>query len=237
MEEKNNTKQWVVAAIILVVVVLLFMLAFSGKKEPAPTVTAPETKAEATAPAAEQDKPSAVEKAAEQRKQPEEKQKPAKESQAVSEEASGAVAAKAGSETPKPQKKAIKVEPQNVVLTFTATSEKDFNYEVFYTVEREVWFDAGHMVEYPGKAGTHRYSIVIPSDEVYRIRLDFASNPGTVTVKDIYLMGAQRADLNQFGEYELNQIDKAVVNEDGSFTIISAQDDPYMAYRSPLLPE
>ena len=50
-------------------------------------------------------------------------------------------------------------------------------------------------------------------------------------------MGAQRADLNQFGEYELNQIDKAVVNEDGSFTIISAQDDPYMAYRSPLLPE
>ena len=72
---------------------------------------------------------------------------------------------------------------------------------------------------------------------MYRIRLDFASNPGTVTVKDIYLMGAQRADLNQFGEYELNQIDKAVVNEDGSFTIISAQDDPYMAYRSPLLPE
>ena len=61
MEEKNNTKQWVVAAIILVVAVLLFMLAFSGKKEPAPTVTAPETKAEATAPAAEQDKPSAVE--------------------------------------------------------------------------------------------------------------------------------------------------------------------------------
>ena len=51
MEEKNNTKQWVVAAIILVVAVLLFMLAFSGKKEPAPTVTAPETKAEATAPA------------------------------------------------------------------------------------------------------------------------------------------------------------------------------------------
>ena len=37
-------------------------------------MTAPETKAEATAPAAEQDKPSAVEKAAEQRKQPEEKQ-------------------------------------------------------------------------------------------------------------------------------------------------------------------
>lgn len=225
MEEKNNMKQWVVAAIILVVAVLLFMLAFSGKKETAPTVTAPETKAEATAPAAEQ------------RKQPEEKQMPAKESQAVSEEASDAVVAAAGSETPKPQKKAIKVEPQNVVLTFTATSEKDFNYEVFYTVEREVWFDAGHMVEYPGKSGTHRYSIVIPSDEVYRIRLDFASNPGTVTVKDIYLMGAQRADLNQFGEYELNQIDKAVVNEDGSFTIISAQDDPYMAYRSPLLPE
>ena len=83
-----------------------------------------------------------------------------------------------------------------MVLTFTATSEKDFNYEVFYTVEREVWFDAGHMVEYPGKAGTHRDCIGIPSDEVYRIRLDIASNPGSVSVKDIILMVGNKKEFN-----------------------------------------
>ena len=134
-------------------------------------------------------------------------------------------------------KEVIEVEPENAVLMFTATAEKDFNYEVYYTVEREVWYDAEHVVAEEGKTGTHNYSIVLPEKAVYRIRLDFGSAPGTVTVKNVRLDGSQKADLNDFNNYEFAQIDKYQKNEDGSLTITSEQGDPYMAFRTELLSE
>ncbi len=209
-EAQRNPKQAAVAGIILLVAILLLVLAFAGRKE-SPKQAIEKTQAPAatvTAPI-----PATVETPKEEMAAPKEETKA------------------------EPEKEIIKVEPKNAVLTFDATAEKDFTYQVFYTVAREVWFDGEHNVEYPGKAGTHKYSIVLPAQEVFRIRLDFASNPGTVTIKDIRLTGSQQADLNNWSEYELNQMDKATPNEDGSFTIISEQDDPYMAYRPALLPE
>ena len=94
-----------------------------------------------------------------------------------------------------------------------------------------------HVVAEEGKTGTHNYSIVLPEKAVYRIRLDFGSAPGTVTIKNIRLEGSQKADLNDIANCEINQIDKLTENEDGSITVTSAQEDPYIAYRTPLLPE
>ena len=136
-----------------------------------------------------------------------------------------------------PVKQPIKIEPQNAVVTFTATAEKEFTYAIYYTVEREVWFEEKYKVEYPGKIGKHKYSIVLPEKEVFRVRIDFGSNPGEVTIKDIFVTGSQKADLNNFADYELHQFEKTTQNKDGSFTIKSTQEDPYMAFLDALLPE
>lgn len=138
---------------------------------------------------------------------------------------------------PEAPKEVIKIEPKNIIVSFTATAENDFTYEVYYTVAREVWFDPEHVVAYDGKSGMHKYSIVIPEESIYRFRLDFGEKPGSVSIKDIRLDGAQQADLSNFENYRMTQIDKSQVNDDGSLTIISLQSDPFMEYLLPLQPE
>ncbi len=137
----------------------------------------------------------------------------------------------------KEEKKIIKIEPENAVLTFEATADKAFDYQIFYTVEREIWFDASHVVDVAGKEGMHKYNVVIPSDKVYRVRIDFGSEPGMVTIRNIYMNGVQQADLNDFDKYSYNKIDKKNKNNDGSLTIISSQEDPFIEYKEALLPE
>lgn len=236
MNIKNNAKQWIVAGIILVAAILMLMLGFSEKKAPAPAVE--KAKPEAALPV------KAPEPAAEA--EPAVPAEPSAETAPAAEEKAAAPAEAVADETVAPIKEAkpeeaskevIEVEPENAVLMFTATAEKDFTYEVYYTVEREVWFDADHVVAAEGKAGTENYGIVLPEKAVYRIRLDFGSYPGTVTVKNVRLDGSQKADLNDFNNYEFAQIDKYQKNEDGSLTITSEQEDPYMAFRTELLSE
>lgn len=252
-EAKKNPKQAVVAGVILMVAVLLLLLVLGGdkKEKSAPAVKAlpavkevvvetkevvakPEPKVEAEVAA-----PTPV-------VEPDEPKEPAVEAEPIAKETPAAEAfvptvEEAVEEAPADEesvsKEVIKIEPQNVVLTFTATAEKDFTYQVFYTVVREVWFDASHVIDYEGKAGTQKYSIVLPEKSIYRIRLDFGSEPGTVTIKDIYVTGSQVADLNDFSKYELNQLDKSTVNKDGSLTFVSHQADPYIAYREALQEE
>lgn len=225
MNIKSNTKQWVVAGVILVTAILMLMLGFSGKETKAPEKTTPPQVEQPVA----KPEPVAAEPVAPKVEEAEPK---IEEAPAVAEPAP-----KAEEKPAEPEKEVIKVEPKNAVLMFTATAEKDFNYEVYYTVEREVWYDAEHVVAEEGKTGTHNYSIVLPEKAVYRIRLDFGSAPGTVTIKNIRLEGSQKADLNDIANCEINQIDKLTENEDGSITVTSAQEDPYIAYRTPLLPE
>ncbi len=236
MNIKNNTKQWVVAGIILVAAILMLMLGFSEKKAPKPTIE--KAKPAAVLPVVTPEPTVPVEPTVEKEDVAETKPavnaEPSRTESTVIQDHAPTEATMAVKET---AKEIIEVEPQNAVLMFTATAEKDFTYEVYYTVEREVWFDADHFVIAEGKAGTDNYSIVLPEKSVYRIRLDFGSYPGTVTVKNVRLEGSQRADLNDFKNYEFIQIDKLQENEDGSLTITSEQEDPYMAFRTSLLPE
>lgn len=235
-EVKITKKQMIVAGIIVLVAVILLASVFGGKKE---EVKAPIVKVEEKLPVQEENK---VQEPTEP--QIEEEKAEQEEVQAIEEVApiqAPEMAAPEDENTeksiPEATKEVIEVEPQNSVLSFETTTDKALNYQIFYTVEREVWYDASHVVEHQGEAGSHKYSIVIPSGKVFRIRIDFDSNPGKVTIKNIYLDGTQKADLNNFGEYAYNQIDVKEENKDGSLTITSQQDDPYMEYLTPLLPE
>lgn len=226
-EIKITKKQKIVAGIIVAVAVILLISVFSGEKtEPTKPTPAPIK--------VEEKLPEEAVKVVEPKTEEKVEEKPQAVKPAKVEEPQKAVEEK---ELPKVTKEIIEVEPKNSVLTFEATSEKPLNYQVFYTVKREVWYDASHVVEHEGEAGTHKYSIVIPSDKVYRVRIDFDSNPGKVTIKNIYLDGTQKADLNNFDGYAYNQIDTKTKNKDGSLTLTSGEDDPYMEYLTPLLPE
>ena len=118
-----------------------------------------------------------------------------------------------------------------VVLNFTAKTIKPISFDVYYTNKREVWFDAQHYVTHHGQSGIHTYSIVLPEEVIYRIRLDFGTNPGKVTIKNIYLSGGMQYDLNDFSIYEFKQLENIKHNKDGSLTFTSTGNDPYMAYR------
>lgn len=126
--------------------------------------------------------------------------------------------------------------PKNVIFNFTATTTKPIVFEIFYTLKREVWFDKDHSILIEGKKGTKEYSVVLPSDKIYRIRLDFGSNPGKVTVKNMYLSGTQEFDLNNYARYELNQLENVIIaKENSSISFVSSGRDPYMAYRPRLI--
>ncbi len=243
-EVKITKKQKIVAGIIVLVAIMLLASVFGGKKEETQKPTAPikveeklpikeDMKAKEEAPKAE------IEEAAitEEPKAETEEPQPSVTAEETTPQEEVVEEVVVGESKPEITKEVIEIEPQNSVLTFETTTDKALNYQIFYTVEREVWYDASHVVEYQGEAGAHKYSIVIPSDKVYRVRIDFDSNPGKVTIKNIYLDGAQKADLNNFEEYAYNQINAKEKNEDGSLTLTSDQDDPYMEYATPLLPE
>ncbi len=120
-----------------------------------------------------------------------------------------------------------------VVLNFTAITSKPILFDIYYTNERNVWFDGNHYVTHQGKSGRNDYSIILPEDTIYRIRLDFGENPGKVIIRDIYLSGTQNFDLNDFSVYEFNQLEGVKYNNRG-IIFTSSGNDPYMAYRRSL---
>lgn len=209
-EVKKDPKQLIVGTIILVVALLLLLLAFKGSDKPQEKVL--------IKPVVKQDIST---------KQPEKKQVaelPKTKAATVEKSVNAA-------------EEAMKIKAKNAIVTFTAKADKDFDYQVFYTVEREVWFDPSHVVTHKAKKGTHKYSINLPVKEIFRIRLDFGEAPGVVTIKDIFVAGSQFADLNDFTAYDFNQIDSHKVNKDNSLTIKATGNDPFMAYHRALLAE
>ena len=121
-------------------------------------------------------------------------------------------------------------EQKYVYFNFTAQADKDFNYQVFYTVKDEIWYDPKHVVSVTGKAGEQTYKVAIPADKIYRVRLDFDGENEEVTVSNIYLTGEQEADLNNFKDYLFNDIAKKTINKDGSLTVITKEQDPHIGY-------
>ncbi len=121
-------------------------------------------------------------------------------------------------------------EQKYVYFNFTAQADKDFNYQVFYTVKDEVWYDPKHVVSVTGQAGEQTYKVAIPADKIYRVRLDFDVENEEVTVSNIYLNGEQEADLNNFKDYLFNDIAKKTINKDGSLTVITQKPDPHIGY-------
>ena len=113
----------------------------------------------------------------------------------------------------------------NIRVTFHADSEKDINYQVFYTDASNHYRNTElHTVP----AGSNCVKIVVPTEKIGRFRLDPGSNPGELTLKNIKVSGDETVEFNDFDNYKYMNIKEHTADEDGSLTIVSDHGDPYI---------
>lgn len=126
---------------------------------------------------------------------------------------------------------------ENVTLNITITLDRDMEYKIYYTTKSNESFNQENMVSYPGKEGTHIYSIPLPVSQISRFSIEFEDNAGNIAIKDISLSGSQEVSLNQFDAYEFFQIENLHMNEDNSIGFTSYSPDPTIAYSPSLIAE
>ena len=115
-----------------------------------------------------------------------------------------------------------------VIVSFNAEAKKEITYQVFYQTTENKNYIEKYSISQKVKAGKNDVEIVLPTDSVKGIRLDFGSYPKTVKVKDIKVIGDTVAELKDFDKYQYYKIDSKKIGEDGSLTIVSNQNDPFM---------
>lgn len=121
-------------------------------------------------------------------------------------------------------------QPKNVIAVFETRALKAVDYDIYYTLRPETWFGEDKVIHVKGEAGTHTYVVHIPTEKIYRFRLDFSENPGDMEVHMIRLMGTQSEDLSNFKNYQYNQLDDPFVTKKKGFYFRSKGNDPFMIY-------
>ena len=119
---------------------------------------------------------------------------------------------------------------QGVTLNFAIEMKEDSEFQVYYTTEKDEEFSEGKSVSIQGKKGENQYEAALPAKEVVYIRLKIKSAQEHITLKSMYVTGAQEATLNEIPYYEMYQFDKIKINEDGSLTFNTLDDDAYLSY-------
>ena len=119
---------------------------------------------------------------------------------------------------------------RNVVVSFNTETEKDIQYQVFYT---DASNSNGKTELYAVKAGSNFVKIEIPTENIKSFRLDpGSSNPGNIIISDLQIKGSYDIKLN-YSEFEHRNIDKFEV-KNGKLYLTSNQGDPYLPYKSEL---
>lgn len=133
-----------------------------------------------------------------------------------------------------PSYKYEKYAPKNVYVVIAATSQNVVDYDIYYTVAPETWYNEDNVVHFKGKTGMQRYVIKLPTERIFNLRIDFGQKPGAVMVSDIRLLGVQSLSLNDFEHYQYNQFEKHYVMPGNQLFLISESDDPFMIYDNDL---
>ena len=119
---------------------------------------------------------------------------------------------------------------KNIIVSFNTETEKDIQYQVFYT---DASSHSMATESYPVKAGSNFVRIEVPTENIKIFRLDpGSSNPGNIIISDLQIKGSYNIKLN-YSEFEHRNIDKFEV-KDGKLYLISNHNDPYFWYRKDL---
>ena len=121
---------------------------------------------------------------------------------------------------------------QNINLSFNVTNTGDVTYKLYYTTNVKENFNSRKVVAESFKSGTHKVKMLIPAENVSKIRLNIGNRPGTVNISNMKLNGHASIDLSDFSEHEYINIDEEEILPDGSITLISEQDNPYIGIRT-----
>ena len=116
----------------------------------------------------------------------------------------------------------------NIRVTFHADSEKDIQYQVFYTDDYSGNFNGPQSIKQVVPAGSNCVKIVVPTEKIGRFRLDTGEFPGNLTLKNIKVSGDETIEFTNFDNYKYVNIKEHTVNEDGSLTVVSGHNDPYI---------
>jgi len=127
----------------------------------------------------------------------------------------------------------IEEKPQNVNLIFETTTEKDFEYQIYYTQSMDENFTEESSVKVKNIAGTNTYKASLPVKSIARIRINFRVDTDNILVKSIKLTGTQEADLSDVSKYVMGQCNNIDIKDDGSFSMtIMPGGNSYILYMS-----
>lgn len=121
---------------------------------------------------------------------------------------------------------------RDIVVSFTANSVKNIEYQIFYTADKKQSFNANQSVRKNVKSGKQKVEMVLPITKVAKFRFDFGHYPQKVTVSDLKIRGDSSVRPN-FRDFSFNHIKKHKIK--GETLIIEADtDDPFITYKKML---
>lgn len=119
-----------------------------------------------------------------------------------------------------------------IEVIFTSESNKEIEYQVFWTAARGQRFNELQSVRKKIPKGKHLERFILPIQKIGRFRFDFGVRPGQASVSNMVLGGENIQSLN-FDDFSFHNIDSKKI-EKNKLTIVSKQNDPLIIYQKPL---
>lgn len=117
---------------------------------------------------------------------------------------------------------------ENINVSFHAVTNNTVTYKIFYTGSKTASFDNKKMVKKTVKGGINDVKVVLPIAKMAKFRLGLGNKSGVVNICKLKIHGDKVVELNDFADYEFNNMDSVEVLSDGSVTVVSEDGEPYM---------
>ena len=102
---------------------------------------------------------------------------------------------------------------------------------MFYIVEKDGHFHEKFSVRKNFTPEDKHIEVVIPEDKIYRLRFDFGSNPGRVTLKNLELKADTYMNFNDWNHYDYVNIERHKALKNGWLKLYSTHVDPQMIFK------
>ena len=113
-------------------------------------------------------------------------------------------------------------------LSFTYQAEKENACQIYYA-EQSRPFSAEQSFRVDCKKGKGHVTLLLPARQTQRLRIDFGTAPGKVSIRDIRLKGKETSHLLQDGDFTPKNI-KTYREADSQIDFTSTHKDPQLIY-------
>lgn len=114
-----------------------------------------------------------------------------------------------------------------VSVQFEVETQKNLRWQIFWTSVQGENFNIASSLYHDISAGSNRVKIELPTDTLYKLRLDPGSYPEEVTIKNLSLVsGDKKLRFDNFEEFAYVNL-KPVIRQSNCFKFVSLHLDPY----------